>query len=35
MYDQSDIGENYFGVVEGFYGLQGRKLVCVTRRFNV
>ena len=35
MYDLSDIGENYFGVMEGFYVLQGTKLVCVTRRFNV
>ena len=35
MYDLSDIGENCFGVVEGFYVLQGTKLVFVTRRFNV
>ena len=34
MYDLY-IGENYFGVVEGFYVLQGTKLVCVTSRFSV
>ena len=35
MYDLSDIGENYFGVAEAFYVLQGTKLVPVTSRFNV
>ena len=35
MYDLSDIDENDFGVVVGFYPLQGTKLVCVSTGFSV
>ena len=35
MYDLSDIDENDFGVVVGFYPLQGRKLVCISSSFSV
>ena len=35
MYDLSDIDENDFGVVVGFYPLQGTKLVCVSSSFSV
>ena len=35
MYDLSDIDGNDFGVVVGFYPLQGTKLVCVSGSFSV
>ena len=35
MYDLSDIDENDFGIVMGFYLLHGAKSACVSRSFSV
>ena len=35
MYDLSDIDENDFGIVMGFYLLHGTKLACVSSSLSV